>query len=241
MTLLLPCVLVFVMTLLGWHLRRALQQSQQALRQQQRQTEELLQKAREQAAAVERERIYADMHDDVGAKLLTLMHASPDAQTADLARALHQDLRDVVSRAQTPPPTLRAALMGIRDEMAQRLSGVGTALVWQQTDTLPDVQLDAGQSLHLFRIAREAISNSIRHAAATLLRVRVVVQGQTLLLEITDDGSGLQQDAVPSRGMQSMQSRARELQGSLQWDAGTQGGTKVLLQFPLPPTRDRAC
>jgi len=183
---------------------------------------------------VERERIYADMHDDVGAKLLTLMHGSTDPQTADLALALHQDLRDVVSRAHAPPPTLRAALAGIRDEAEQRLGNLGAELVWQQPEKLPEMELEAAQTLHLFRIVREAISNAIRHAAVHLLRVRIVIQGTVLVLDITDDGCGLKDGAGPSRGMQSMQSRARELHAALHWDEGTQGGTKVVLEFPLP-------
>lgn len=238
MTSLLASALVLLLVLGGAAglLFRYLQRARAQIQQQAQQHQALLRQARQQAAAVERERIYADMHDDVGAKLLTLMHSSSDAKTADLARALHQDLRDVVSRTLAPPPTLRAALAGIHDEAEQRLAGLGAALVWQQPDTLPEVQLDAAQSLHLFRIVREAISNAIRHAAVRLLRVRVVVQGAVLVLDITDDGSGLQPQAAPSRGMQSMQSRARELQGALHWDAGTQGGTKVVLEFPLPQT-----
>lgn len=223
----------------AWSASRELRRLRTRLHLQQQQGETLRQEAATQAAAVERERIYADMHDDVGAKLLTLMHSSADPQTADLARALHQDLRDVVSRAQAPPPSLRAALAGIRDEAEQRLAGMGATLVWQQPDALPEVLLDAGQSLHLFRIVREALSNAIRHAGVHLLRVRVNVQQQVLVLDITDDGTGLALKHAPSRGMHGMQTRARELQGSLHWDAGTEGGTKVVLEFPLPSAQAR--
>ena len=59
-----------------------------------------------QALAEERERIYADLHDDLGAKLLQLIHTANDPRQADLARAVLQDLRDVVTRSRGEPGTL---------------------------------------------------------------------------------------------------------------------------------------
>lgn len=225
--------LAALLALVCWQRRQTrLLQTQARLREAELQA--VLAQAREQATAVERERIYHDMHDDVGAKLMTLMHSARDPETADLARALHQDLRDVVSRAQSPPPSLRAALAAIREEAEQRLAGIRAELVWQQGEPLPDLQLDPAQSLHLFRIVREAVSNAIRHGRVQRLRVRVRASAARLLIDITDDGPGLGTAAAASRGMQGMRQRAGELQGSLHWDAGTQGGTKVILEFPLP-------
>src|SRR4051812_38342018 len=58
----------------------------------------------------ERRRPLADLHDDVGAKLVTLIHSLDNADHADLARAVLQDLRDVVSRSDIGPLTLLEAL-----------------------------------------------------------------------------------------------------------------------------------
>lgn len=189
---------------------------------------------RAQAVVDERERIYADLHDDLGAKLLGLIHSADSPQQADLARAILQDLRDVVTRSRGTPGTLGDVLADIRAEASQRLANVGIALVWDEPDTMPDPPLDTERALHLYRIVREAISNTIRHAQAGRLRVRVRASDEQLRLELTDDGSGAPVGVVRSgSGMRSMRSRAAELEGDIRWTPGTEGGTKVLLAMPL--------
>jgi signal transduction histidine kinase len=189
---------------------------------------------REQAAASERERIYADLHDDLGARLLGLVHEAQTPQQADRARELLQDLRDVVTRSRGTPGTLGDVLADIRAEASTRLAAAGIGLAWQEPADLPEVELDTGRALHLHRIVREALSNVIRHAQARHVRVRVALAAAELRLELTDDGSGAGlARAGGGRGLGSMRERAAELDGAIDWMAGTAGGTKVLLTMPL--------
>lgn len=190
--------------------------------------------ARAQATAQERERIYSDLHDDLGAKLLTLIYQAESPLQADLARAILQDLRDTVTRSRGTPGTLGDVLSGIRSEATQRLGAVDIGLAWDEADDLPDPSLDSGRALHLYRIVREAISNVIRHAQAKRLRVRVRAARGELRLELTDDGSGAAVGSPPGgSGMRNMRERAGELEGRIDWTPGTEGGTKVLLSMPL--------
>src|SRR3546814_19824615 len=62
--------------------------------------------ARQAAAAEERQRLLADLHDDIGAKLTTLVHALEKPEHADLVRAVVQDFSDIVSRTQHAACTL---------------------------------------------------------------------------------------------------------------------------------------
>jgi signal transduction histidine kinase len=188
---------------------------------------------REQAASQERERIYSDLHDDLGAKLLSLVYRAESPVQADLARAILQDLRDVVTRSRGTPGTLGDVLADIRSEATQRLAAVGIGLAWDEADHLPDPMLDSGHALHLHRIVREAISNTIRHAQARHLRVRVRAAAGELLLELTDDGSGVPAVLSAGSGMRNMRTRAGELDGRIDWVPGTEGGAKVLLRMPL--------
>lgn len=185
----------------------------------------------EQAAAQERERIYHDLHDDLGAKLLGLIHGAATPQQADQARAVLQDLRDTVSRSRGTPGTLGDVLADIRSEARQRLAAAQIELHWSEADELPDPALRSEQSLHLHRIVREAISNTIRHAEAASLRVRVASRRNELLLELTDDG---RRHAAEGSGTRGMRARAQQLAGDIRWTEGTAGGTKVVLVFPLP-------
>lgn len=190
--------------------------------------------ARLRAAADERNRLLADLHDDIGAKLMTLVHAVEQPELADLARAVVQDFRDVVSRSNQDPCSLLQALGQIREETEHRLDSAGSALDWQQDAGLPDPMLDEAQVLHLFRISRECITNALRHGHATHIRIRAQAVGNSLLLDVTDNGPGLAAQAHAGRGTVSMRSRARQLAGTIDWTAGTIGGTKVVLEFPLP-------
>lgn len=186
------------------------------------------------ALAAERQRIYQDLHDDLGAKLLTLIHRAPDAATADVARSALQDLRDVVSRTRGEPGSLLDSLGEIESEARQRLEASGGLLLWEQEDGIADPRLDHAQALQLYRIVREAISNALRHAQARHVRIRVRQRGATLYLDVTDDGPGLAAEGARGQGLAGMRQRAGELGGAIDWTAGSVGGTKVVLQFPLP-------
>lgn len=238
-------ILVLLLTFCGhqtWRLyqvRRALRTLSATLA---RQRIEEQRQLRLQVAADERERIYNDLHDDLGAKLLSLIYSAQSPMQADLARAILQDMRDVVTRSRGEPGTLLEVLAQIESEARQRLAAVDAELVWDGAADLPDPALDQGEALHLFRIVREGISNAIRHAEATRLRVRVRHRDQQLVLDITDDGTGVALPvARPGRGMQNMRARAAELQGQIDWTPGTTGGTKILLTMPLRlPTSQHA-
>lgn len=87
-----------------------------------------------QATTNERERIYRDLHDDVGAKLLGLVISAQRAnlpREADLARSALQDLRDVVSRSAQPVTTLGDLVADWRAETEQRLNPLGIILDWR--------------------------------------------------------------------------------------------------------------
>ncbi len=204
-------------------------------RQWQAQVLEQQQALRARAAAEERERIFRNLHDDLGAKLLQLIYTASTPEQADLARAVLQDVRDVVTRSRGAPGSLLEVLGEIRSEAEQRLRSVDISLDWQQPEDLPDPALDEGQSLHLFRIVREAISNVIRHARAHAIRVRMASDLKVLRLELIDDGIGpTPSQTGAGRGKDNMRARARQLDGDITWKGGTAGGTKVLLSFPLP-------
>lgn len=195
-----------------------------------------LEDERRQGADAERRRLLDDLHDDIGAKLLNLIHSLERPEQADLVRAVVQDFRDVVSRSHQDACTLLQALGQIREETEARLDACGSRLDWQQSPDTPDPDLDEQQTLHLFRIVREAVTNALRHGHATQVRMRIRAVADELLLDLTDDGPGLPAPGAGAagRGIAGMRHRAQALHGSIGWEAGTLGGTKVILRFPLP-------
>lgn len=219
---------------LGWRLQRARVASTDAIARLREELAQAVRESSERAAAAERQRIYDDLHDDLGAKLLELVYLAPSPELADRARAALQDLRDVVTRSRGAGGTLDQVLADIRAEMQQRLAAAGICLAWDPRGELPEIELAPERSLHLYRIVREAVSNVIRHAHAQRVRMRVGCDGDFVRIELTDDGRGETRDAAePGTGMRAMRERAAQLAGAIEWKPGTEGGTKVLLSVPL--------
>lgn len=190
---------------------------------------------KEQATLAERERIYQDLHDDLGAKLLTLVYRAQNPNNAELARSALQDLRDVVSRAWAERMPLTDAMADYRIECEKRLSDVNIQLIWDLQTTAHERLLTQPQVLNLGRIIREAVSNIIRHAQASEVTIRMSCDDAHLLLTISDNGIGLNDEAQKSkgRGLNNIQKRAALLGGEVHFAASTTGGLKLCLQLPL--------
>lgn len=224
---------VLTLLALGWQLANARRRLRDQREQHLVDLAERERLIRTQAVDRERERIYSDLHDDLGASLLRLIYTSPTREHADSARAILQDLRDVVTRSRGTPGTLLDVLGDIQGEVRQRLSAALIGITWEQAENLPDPPLDNEHALHLHRIVREAISNVIRHAQAHHLRIRVREQGHRLGIELTDDGLGIDASEREGSGLRNMRARADEIEADIAWRQGTLGGTKVLLEMPL--------
>jgi signal transduction histidine kinase len=184
---------------------------------------------RETAAADERERIYRDLHDDIGAKLLSLAIRAKQPQDADIARSALQDLRDVVSRSAHADVPLSDLLADSRDEVRSRCKAAELPLVWNQPDDLPERNMTAAEALNLSRILREAVSNVLRHSGAKALTFSVHFTQGEYGFALEDDGIGTARQ--PGRGMRNMQARAAQLGGRIEWFWGERG---CRVQFTLP-------
>lgn len=194
----------------------------------------LKQLERERAAQEERERIHSDLHDDVGAKLLTLVYRAPTPEHADLAREALQELRDVVSSPTAADQALEYALGDWRSECEQRLGSAGVDLQWEQDSLVEQLRLEPQQCVNLGRILREAISNAIRHAHASQVQVKLRLEGTVLHLHIIDDGSATAQILQrQGRGTRNMQARAQAMGGQFERSAGTPSGCHVHVRLSL--------
>jgi signal transduction histidine kinase len=96
-----------------------------------------------------------------------------------------------------------------------------------------------GSVLQVLRIVQEAVTNVLRHAGASRLRVCARAQANELVLEVEDDGGGMAAGAVPGRagrGLANMHTRAAQLGGTLQVSS-TPAGTLLTLRVPTdhPP------
>jgi signal transduction histidine kinase len=88
--------------------------------------------------------------------------------------------------------------------------------------------------LHVLAVAREAVSNAVRHAGARTVTVTLDVESSRdqLLLDIVDDGIGIPPDVARS-GLHNLAERAEQLGGTLTVAPRHGGGTRLLWRVPL--------
>lgn len=178
-----------------------------------------LRKLQEQAAQQERKRVMRDLHDDVGAKLLTLIHRAESVQNSELARSALKALREAIySLDDQAMVSLESAMMQWHAEARQRLADADVSLDWQQPNQPPDIILTPRQRINLTRIIREAISNSLHHSQPEQITLSLKSEEKRLVLTIGNDG----QTTDPSRweqgaGMNNMRTRAKELGADIYW------------------------
>jgi signal transduction histidine kinase len=195
--------------------------------------------AYERGVSEERQRISRDLHDDVGARLLSCIHKPDLEQTRETLRAALADLRTAISGLAGEERALGDVLADLRHEAFERTEAAGLALDWPFLDDELAASLPLPYRIYgnLTSALRETISNAIRHARARTIAVRIEVATGRLRVRVTDDGIGLAASrgaaGPPGHGLASLRRRMEAIGGSLALaDLGR--GTCVLLELPLP-------
>ncbi len=188
----------------------------------------------------ERERIMRDLHDDVGARLLTLSHRVQRREDRDMVKSAMQALRETIYRLKRPEGTeLEEALADWRHELDERLDAAGIALDWQTVDDLPAVRLSPAQTANMGQVLREAVSNALRHGAATAITFRMYWRQGELVVALGQRGRLTDPTQWrPGTGLLSMERRIAELGGHLHWRAMADG-CEMTLQIPVAPSQIR--
>ena len=209
--------------------------------------------ARAEAAAAERNRMAREVHDTVAQGLVSVLlqiraaqgsiaDGHPDGATGALAEArsaaeavFEETRRSVLGLAPSPLEgrSLEEALE-LEIAWANRTGVLDARLVTAGSRVVP-----APDVAHtLFRIAQEALTNAIRHARATSVRVGLVYSPTGVSLLVQDDGAGFdrtqvaEDGAVHGLGLGGMAERARLLGGTLELDSTPGWGTRIRAWIP---------
>lgn len=201
--------------------------------------------AYERGVLEERHRIARDLHDDVGARLLTGMNVA-DGSTRPILHAALSDIRAIISGLTGASASLERVLAEARYEAANRLQAAGVGLDWAlPEERTKNVVLDYRLSKTLISSIREVVSNVIRHAGAKRVRTQVTVSDTELLLSIADDGGGIREKLGPDRpagggfGLRSIERRVEELGGRLKVSSAADGFTvEIVLVLNRSRTAD---
>lgn len=227
--------------------------------------EEQLRASREQLRALsarllsareeERKSIAREIHDELGQALTGLiielswledkLALLPDREqarslldkTASMLRLADSTVESVRRIAAELRPGLLddfglvAAIEWHAQEFEQR-----TGVICRVSSDLDETALTPEQATALFRIAQEALTNVARHASANTVQVRILRDGDVLVLSVEDDGSGINEEkrsSARSLGVIGMRERATLLGGSVQISGPRGGGTRVVARVPV--------
>ena len=199
----------------------------------------------------ERARMAHDLHDDLGTGLtevnmLTSLVKSPATSAAEKGHYL-DDLSEIALRMVTsldeivwavnPRNDTVASLAGYFASYALRLLDLASISCGLEiAENLPDQPLDPKVRQEIFFSFKEALNNVVRHAHATQACLRISVNGGILIVEIADNGRGLngQPGAAGNDGIANMNERMRSIGGACEIISDVQQGTTVRFHAPLP-------
>lgn len=194
----------------------------------------------------ERKRVARELHDELGQSLtavrliatsLTRGEAAAQqqgiAKIAEIAAGLYDSVHRIVRElrpAVLEQPDLAAAIEDlIRD---WRASHAGITIDHEFSGDLGD--LGEVVTLALFRAAQEAMTNVLKHAAASRVTIRLVRDDEFLRLEVVDNGRGPSADGGQSRhGLAGMRERIAALGGTVETGPAAAGGFRVGIAVPL--------
>ncbi|MES2659817.1 MAG: ATP-binding protein [Verrucomicrobiota bacterium] len=205
---------------------------------------------RQIAEATEREqcRIGQDLHDGVCQQMVSVAFAAGTLQARledlSLAReaAAAGDIATLINEAITEARNLAHGLYpaGLADGITVALqtlaitTGERTGIDCRSLID-PDLpELDPVSTVHFYRIAQEAISNSCRHGSAKSIEISLRVHPQFLRLTVSDDGKGMRNQPPASHGigLNLMRYRTKLMNGVFEIDSKPGQGTKIICTVP---------
>jgi signal transduction histidine kinase len=206
----------------------------------------LYEQAQELAALEERNKLARELHDSVSQILYSISLGVHTARTLlDRDPSLvAEPLDDVLSLAKSGLAEMRALIFELRPE-SLATEGLVAALAKQaaaatarydirvETDLCPEPNLPLKVKQDLYRVAQEALHNTIKHARASLVNMKLDLMDGVIVLEIRDDGVGFEPlGAFPGHlGLLSMRERLERLGGALSMESAPGEGTTIRAQI----------
>jgi len=205
-----------------------------------------------EAQESERQRIARELHDETGQALTAIglgLRGATSNINQDVDRTVKQlrQLEGLVTHSLTE---LQRLISDLRPSHLDDL-GLAATLRWYagevhdrthlrvNFETIGDsVELPSEVRTALFRIAQEALTNTVKHADAEKAGIRLIFSNKKVTLQMTDDGSGfdVQTEALQSRhswGLEGMRERASLLDGDYRLITSPGHGTMVEVTIPF--------
>jgi signal transduction histidine kinase len=197
-----------------------------------------------------------ELHDELGGLLvgarmdISWAEQHLSANDSDARQRLHrvqQSLAAGVDLKRRIIEELRPTLLdnvglfaALRWQLKETCGNAGLKCVEAYPDEEPQFTSEA--AIALFRIAQEAFTNIVKHSGAKSMDIALDLDGDSVVMQISDDGHGIPDNrlnAIGSHGLASMRHRVRALGGLLDVRRPASGGTTLLVRIPAPAAVQR--
>jgi PAS domain S-box-containing protein len=198
---------------------------------------------------VERKRIAREIHDELGQTMLALRIdvSMLDTRTAQSHPKINERVRSVLYHIDATVKTIRTIINNLRPAVLDL--GLTAAVEWQvgefsrRSAIVCELVMDASEytlsdarATTLFRILQESLTNVIRHANATKVRIELYEDANNLVMKIADNGVGIDPDdrnKADSFGLVGIEERVLALEGQFTIDSAPDSGTTLTIFIPL--------
>ncbi len=189
----------------------------------------------------ERRRIARELHDGVNGNLAALKLNMSGLQNNEFSSLLEQTMAEIrdLSHNLAPDVVKRSGLKHALEQFIYKINKAPELTVEYQflgdEGAMPEEL-----RVHLYRIAQELLTNSLKHSGANHIMVQVIISEGSLNLTIEDDGRGFEinpEKGLPIKaegiGLTGVENRVTFLQGSLDIHSSTHSGTSIHIEIPL--------
>jgi PAS domain S-box-containing protein len=196
---------------------------------------------------IERERLARELHDGLGQMLVAIklkLESTIDHED-EKTKAIISDLRSMfdktideirrISNDLMPSGLQEFGIVNALRKLGNVISENKSIKVEVEAQNIPD-QLDPKIIMYIYRITQEAITNSVKHAQASKICIKLSRDEHFISLLVSDNGKGFKFDKTHKfvgNGIYNMRERANMMNGTIEIKSETGKGTTVFVQIPI--------
>jgi signal transduction histidine kinase len=200
------------------------------------------------AVQYERQRISAEMHDDIGAGLsgirlmteMAKMKSKDDESVSEIEKIynsvgdISSKMKEVIWSLNTENDSLGNLLSYLQKQARLMMEHYPGSFTITMPEHIPDTKIGGEIRRHIYLAVKEALHNIIKHSGADKVKLAIVCEGK-LIIKVSDNGKGMNtvESSNAGNGLKNMKNRMEQLGGK--FSVENNNGLTLIFEIPLNP------